>query len=171
MAQSCLILCDPMDYIVHGILQARILEWVAIPFSRGSSQPRNWTRVSCKEICKNRKQYHCRLERWWNKKSQILLPPTDILIHKQYTQENPLWEGSFSQLRSSCTQLAQNQLQQIQRKNLWQLLGIGPLPGIVSHGWEETTSSWILLWNKREDWTICPTFWLSLGERRASLRE
>jgi len=29
-----------MDYIVHGILQARILEWVAIPFSRGSSQPR-----------------------------------------------------------------------------------------------------------------------------------
>ena len=36
-----------MDYIVHGILQARILEWVAFPFSRGSSQPRNWTGVSC----------------------------------------------------------------------------------------------------------------------------
>ena len=33
-------LCDPMDYIVHGVLQARILEWVAFPFSRGSSQPR-----------------------------------------------------------------------------------------------------------------------------------
>ena len=32
-------LCDPMDYTVHRILQARILEWVAIPFSRGSSQP------------------------------------------------------------------------------------------------------------------------------------
>ena len=32
---------------VHGILQARILEWVAIPFSRGSSQPRDWTQVSC----------------------------------------------------------------------------------------------------------------------------
>ena len=32
--------------IVHGILQARILEWVAFPFSRGSSQPRNWTQVS-----------------------------------------------------------------------------------------------------------------------------
>ena len=30
-------LCDPMDYTVHGILQARILEWVAFPFSRGSS--------------------------------------------------------------------------------------------------------------------------------------
>ena len=41
-----------MDYSlqgssVHGILQARILEWVAIPFSRGSSWPRNWTQVSC----------------------------------------------------------------------------------------------------------------------------
>ena len=39
-AQSCLTLCNLMDYIVHAILQARILEWVAFPFSRGSSQPR-----------------------------------------------------------------------------------------------------------------------------------
>ena len=38
VSQSCPNLCDPMDYIVHGILQARILEWVAIPFSR-PSQP------------------------------------------------------------------------------------------------------------------------------------
>ena len=37
VAQSCPTLCDPMDYSVHGILQARILEWVAYPFSRGSS--------------------------------------------------------------------------------------------------------------------------------------
>ena len=36
-----------VDYTVHGILQARILEWVAFPFSRGSSQPRNRTGVSC----------------------------------------------------------------------------------------------------------------------------
>ena len=41
VSQSCLTLCDPMDYVVHGILQARILEWVADPFSRGSSQPRS----------------------------------------------------------------------------------------------------------------------------------
>ena len=47
VAQSCLTLGDPMDYRVHGILQARILEWVAFPFSRGSSQPRNWTGISC----------------------------------------------------------------------------------------------------------------------------
>ena len=39
VAQSCPTLGDPMDYTVHGILQVRILEWVAVPFSRGSSQP------------------------------------------------------------------------------------------------------------------------------------
>ena len=46
VAQLCLTLCDPVDYTVHGILQARILEWVAVPFSRGSSQPRDRTQVS-----------------------------------------------------------------------------------------------------------------------------
>jgi len=46
VTQSCSTLCDPMDYTVHGILQARILEWVAIPFSRGSSQPRDRTQVT-----------------------------------------------------------------------------------------------------------------------------
>ena len=44
--QLCPTLCDPMDYTVHGILQARILEWAAVPFSRGSSQPRDRTQVS-----------------------------------------------------------------------------------------------------------------------------
>ena len=46
VAQSCSTLCDPMDYTVHGILQARILEWVAFPFSRRSIQPRDQTQVS-----------------------------------------------------------------------------------------------------------------------------
>ena len=45
VAQSCLTLCESMD-LVHGILQARMLEWVAFPFSRGSSQPRDQTQVS-----------------------------------------------------------------------------------------------------------------------------
>ena len=50
--QSCLTLCDPMDCgppgsSVDGILQARILEWVATSFSRGTSRPRHGTRVSC----------------------------------------------------------------------------------------------------------------------------
>ena len=49
---SCPALCNPMDYSppgssVHGILQARILEWAAISFSRGSLQPRGPTRISC----------------------------------------------------------------------------------------------------------------------------
>ena len=52
VSQSCLILCDPMDCSlsgssVHGIFQARILQWVAISSSRGSSQPRDGTRISC----------------------------------------------------------------------------------------------------------------------------
>ena len=52
VAQSCPTLCDSMDCSLpvssaHGIFQARIREWVAIPFSRGSSQPRDWTQVSC----------------------------------------------------------------------------------------------------------------------------
>ena len=41
VAQSCLTLCDPMDYAVYDILQARILEWVNFPFFRGSFQPRD----------------------------------------------------------------------------------------------------------------------------------
>ena len=43
----CPTICNLMDFTVHGILQARILEWEAIPFSRGSSQPRDWTQVCC----------------------------------------------------------------------------------------------------------------------------
>ena len=51
VAQSCPTLCDPMDcslpsFLDHGIFQASVLEWVAISFFRGSSPPRDWTRVS-----------------------------------------------------------------------------------------------------------------------------
>ena len=54
--QLCLTLCNLMDcsplqsmgtHSVHGVFQARILEWVAISFSRGSSQPKDWTCISC----------------------------------------------------------------------------------------------------------------------------
>ena len=52
VAKSCLTRCNPMDYSppgspVRGVSQARILEWVAISFARGSSRPRDWTCVSC----------------------------------------------------------------------------------------------------------------------------
>ena len=46
VTQSCLTLCNSIGYTVHGILQARILEWVAFPFSRGSSQPRDQMQAS-----------------------------------------------------------------------------------------------------------------------------
>ena len=79
--QSCPILCDPMDCSlpgssVHGILQARILEWVAIPFSRGSYQPRDQTQVSCiagrfftiwppgKPICNGLHSYFSKEDTW-----------------------------------------------------------------------------------------------------------
>ena len=52
VVQSCPTLCDPVDcnllgFSIHGILQARILEWIAMSFSRGSSRPRDQTGVSC----------------------------------------------------------------------------------------------------------------------------
>ena len=46
VTQSCPTLCNPMDSKVHGILQARLLKWVAFPFSRVSSQPRDRTHIS-----------------------------------------------------------------------------------------------------------------------------
>ena len=47
VAQLCPTLCNPMDYTVHGILQARILKWGAVPFSRVLLQPRDQIQVSC----------------------------------------------------------------------------------------------------------------------------
>ena len=47
VAHLCPTLCHSMDQTVHGILQARILEWVAFPFCMGSSQPRDQTQISC----------------------------------------------------------------------------------------------------------------------------
>ena len=48
VSKSCLVmsLCDPMNYTVHGILQAKIMEWVAFLFSRGSLQCKDWTHIS-----------------------------------------------------------------------------------------------------------------------------
>ena len=62
-AQSCLTLCDPMDCgppgsSVHGLFQARILAWVAISYSRGSSRPRGRTSSSCVSCIGRRILYH-----------------------------------------------------------------------------------------------------------------
>ena len=64
--KSCPTLCDPVDSSppgssIHGISQARILEWVAASFSRGPSWPRDWTCTSC-VFCTDRwTLYHCNL--------------------------------------------------------------------------------------------------------------
>ena len=68
VAQSCPILCDSMDCSlpsssVHGILQAKMLEWVAIPFSWGSFRPRDQTWVSCRLILYHLSQNHAILVR------------------------------------------------------------------------------------------------------------
>ena len=73
-AQSCLTLCNPMDCSppgssVHRILQARILEWIAISGSGGSSQPRAWARVSHVSCTGKWILYHCST---WKVKGQVL---------------------------------------------------------------------------------------------------
>ena len=57
-AQSCLILCNPMHYSPPGIFQARILEWVAISYSRQSFWPKDQTHVSCISCAGRRILYH-----------------------------------------------------------------------------------------------------------------
>ena len=76
--QLCLTLCNPMDCSppgssVHGILQARILEWVAIPFSRGSFWPRDRIRVSC-TAGRFFTTWATREDRWCGSFVQVSLP-------------------------------------------------------------------------------------------------
>ena len=83
---SCPTFCNPMDYSppgssVHGILQARILEWVATLFSRGSSQPRDWNQLSC---------FSC-IGRW-------------ILYHQRHLG-SPFQSSQFSSVAQSCRSL------------------------------------------------------------------
>ena len=91
VAQSCLTLCDPRDCsplgsCVHGILQARILEWVAIPFSRGPSRPMDWTWVS-----------HI-ADRFFNHRSHQGSPFfKGIIIFQQFT-----WLGSVQRTKCLC---------------------------------------------------------------------
>ena len=89
VAQSCPTLCNPMDYTVHGILQAGVLEWVAFPFSRGSSQPRDQTRCQSKRNRSNVQYEKTFLEL---KKNQIYVSKeckNRIRKKNHKTQKNP----------------------------------------------------------------------------------
>jgi len=84
LAQPCQTLCDPMhcspaDYSVHGILQVRILKWVAISFSRGSSRPRDWTQVTC---------IAGRIFTVWASKTTFPTAPENLLPQSQNAKEN-----------------------------------------------------------------------------------
>ena len=99
VAQSCLTLCNPTDYSlpgfsVHGILQARILEWIAIPFSRGTSQLRDRTLVSCitdrfftiwatgkSQISASTQNINRgNIIKWWKEHKIVYCESTDIIV-------------------------------------------------------------------------------------------
>ena len=70
--QSCLTLCDTMK----GIFQARILEWVDISYSKGSSQPRDRTRISGVSYTGKQNSYHCATWEAYNTESSVELTPS-----------------------------------------------------------------------------------------------
>ena len=96
LLQSCLTLCDPMDCSpsgssVHGILQARILEWVAMPSCRGSSRPRDQTQISY--VCCVHRQvlYHwCPLGPLSYRGKVKWLPSVSITLHGRRLVATPL---------------------------------------------------------------------------------
>ena len=88
-AQSCPTRCDPMDrsppgFSVHGILLARILEWVAVPSSKGSSRPRDRTRVSYVFCTRRRALY-----RWCHLGSPISCPGYCNCLLSRFPASNP----------------------------------------------------------------------------------
>ena len=111
IAQSCPTLCDHMDCSlsgssVHGIFQARVLEWIAISFSRGSSRPRNRTQVSriagrCFTVWATREVYHSHwqitrsFQSAWNFSWRMFGKYEGNIVGQYlYTPPN-LWEISF----------------------------------------------------------------------------
>ena len=90
VAQSCPTLCDPVDcdllgFSVHGILEARILEWIAISFPRGSSQPRDQTQVS--------RIGGRRFNLWATRETSIRVFSNESTLHMRWPK---YWSFSFS---------------------------------------------------------------------------
>ena len=85
-AQSRPTVCDPLNCSppgspVHGIFQARILEWIAISYSRGSSWPGNWTCMSCVSCVSRQILYHCTPQEGLPSHTFQLL--TAVMVHSQ----------------------------------------------------------------------------------------
>ena len=106
-----------MDYTVRGISQARILEWLAFPFSRGSSQPGDWTKVSCIAggfftvgATGEAQEYWSRsLFQWifWTQESNPGLLHCRWILYQLSHQGSPLfwWSVQFSSVTQSCPTL------------------------------------------------------------------
>ena len=107
LAQLCPALCDPMDYSplgssVHGISQGRILEWVAIPFFRGPSWPRDQAHISCDSVVKNPSAKQ-EMGVWSLGGEDPLIPSSTVFLpEKSHEQRKPgrlhslrLWRGRY----------------------------------------------------------------------------
>ena len=107
VTQSYLTLCDPMDYSlsgssIHGIFQARLLQWVAISFSRGSSWPRDWTQVSC---IVGRRFYHLSHQEVPHS-SKVILKILQARLQQYMKHELPDVEAGFRKGRVTRDQIA-----------------------------------------------------------------
>ena len=116
--QSCPTLCNPMDCSppgssVHGFLQARILEWVAMPSCRGSSQPRDWTHVSYISCTGRWVLYHhlgcpwckvgdCRMLKIWLIKSGRRSWRRQMLLQMWHPSIWKLWRQQWTRRQLSC---------------------------------------------------------------------
>ena len=94
VSQSCLTLCNPMACRVHGILQIRMLKWVAIPFSRGSSLPRDWTLVSYVSCIAGRFFTH------WAIRGALTLPQKEKIRLKTRNMNSNLVQSIISHVTS-----------------------------------------------------------------------
>ena len=142
----CPTLCDPMDCnppgsSVHGILQSRILESVDIPFSRGSSWPRDWTRVSCVSFIGRRVLYYwCHLGSC--KKCSICQQNTltlQIAVWPTYR-----WEDSWTQLTDTDIPVVIQMDPDRSRHWFW--------PGLHLPGGRCKYSEWF--WTHTQQWSL-----------------
>ena len=138
-AQSCPTLCDPLNCSlpgssIHGILQARILEWVAISFSRGSSWPRDSTCISCSSCIGNKILYH-----WATWEAQIFISIMSVIFPDPlrevqfylycilYLDYTPVFYGGIAQVHTASsgqnkdlnTSLSGSQPQDINHLGTW----------------------------------------------------
>ena len=111
VTQSHPTVCDPMDYRVHGILQARILKWVVFPSSRGSFQPRDWIEVSHNA------------DRFFTSWATREAPTSNICLSKHPPLVQTKWETFIKSLQSE-SKTAYNVCVVQSVHELWSTLGI-----------------------------------------------